>query len=123
MKKDKKPVPEIQLDLRVLGYEEDGDWIAHCLEMDIRGYGKDFDEAFADLYDLVRMQVGFAVQRNELCLLDQPAETKYIMAFEDTRRRVLVSPLEVAVAEESYPIRCMPLPPKKPTCDFALASA
>ena len=49
--------------LRVLGYKEDNENIAHCLEMDLKGYGKTEKKAFSDLMDLIKMQVSFAMQK------------------------------------------------------------
>jgi hypothetical protein len=51
---------EHPITLNVLGYQEEGEWVALALEMDLRGYGETFDEAFADLGDLVRMQIAFS---------------------------------------------------------------
>jgi len=59
--------------LRVLGYQEDGPWAAHCLETDLVGYGDTFDEAIDELKELTDMQVSFAFFKNQPSLLDHPA--------------------------------------------------
>ena len=43
----------------VLGFQEDGEWCALALEMDLRGYGRTFDEALEDLHDAMTMQNQF----------------------------------------------------------------
>jgi len=50
-----------QTTLNVLGYKDGDEVVALALEMDLRGHGATFDEAFDDLKDLVRMQLGFAL--------------------------------------------------------------
>ena len=47
-----------------LVYQEEGKIVAHALEMDLVGHGDTIDEAIADLRDLIRMQVEFAISRN-----------------------------------------------------------
>ena len=73
----------LNLSLRVLGYPEDDSdkWVAHCLEMDLLGYGDSFEEAFKDLGDLVRMQVSFALFKGQRSLLHNPAPARYFEIF------------------------------------------
>jgi len=59
--------------LRILGYLEDGQWAAHCLETDLVGFGRNFDAAVKNLMELTEMQVSFAVQTGQRSLLDHPA--------------------------------------------------
>ena len=61
------------LSLQVLGYEDHGEWAAHCLETDLVGRGRTFREALKHLEELTEMQVSFAVQTNKPALLDHPA--------------------------------------------------
>ncbi|HKI86373.1 MAG TPA: hypothetical protein VKA53_06485, partial [Thermoanaerobaculia bacterium] len=49
-----------EIKLRVLGYQEDGEWVALALEMDLRGYGETFQGALVELRDLVATQLSFA---------------------------------------------------------------
>lgn len=46
--------------LHVLGYREGNEAVALALEMDLRGHGATFDEAFDDLKTQVNMQLSFA---------------------------------------------------------------
>jgi hypothetical protein len=67
--------------LRVLGYREENGWAAHCLETDLVGRGRDFNEAMVELQELTEMQVNFAVQTNRLSLLDHPAPPEIWQAY------------------------------------------
>jgi predicted RNase H-like HicB family nuclease len=77
MKKRSSP-----LYLRVLGYvEEDGLWVAHCLETDLVGQGKTFEKALEHLAELTEMQVSFAIQTNQMHLLSRPAPLEFFEIF------------------------------------------
>ena len=52
-------------------------WRAVALEMDIWGFGETEEQARKDLEELVAIQVDFATSRNELSLLDHPADQKW----------------------------------------------
>lgn len=77
---DTQPVPETDhfhfpgVTFSVLGYQEDGEWVALALEMDLRGYGDTFEQALEDLEDLVAMQIGFAQFKGQPDLIWRPAE-------------------------------------------------
>ena len=91
MKKDnQKASTPIEFSLRVLGYrEEDGTWAAHCLETDLVGYGKDFEEAFANLRELTEMQISFALQTDQPNLLDRPAPPEILEKYLAISRAIL----------------------------------
>jgi hypothetical protein len=75
--------------LSVLGYREDGEWVALALEMDLRGYGASFEEACAELSDLVRMQVDFARFKAQPELLMMPAEPQWWQLYSEARAKHL----------------------------------
>lgn len=75
----------------VLGYMEEGRYVAHCLEFDIRGWGDSPDEALDVLNEMLAMQISFAVQFDELDLLDRPADERYFQAFNEYRRREVIN--------------------------------
>lgn len=68
--------------LRVLLYREDGEFVAHALEMDLLGYGKTEAEALRDLKGLIESQVTFARQMNDDTLLDFPAPKELFARWE-----------------------------------------
>lgn len=80
---------EFMLALRVLGYRDEGQWAAHCLETDLVGYGDTFDAALKELSELTEMQVSFAFHKNQPSLLDCPAPTGIIEAYNASLRSVL----------------------------------
>ena len=75
--------------LRVLGYREDGEWAAHCLETDLVGHGKNFEVALKDLMELTEMQVSFARQNNRPSLLDHPAPPDVWQTYEKLTQELL----------------------------------
>jgi hypothetical protein len=75
----------------VLGYMEEGRYVAHCLEFDIRGWGDSPEEALVVLNEMLAMQISFAVQFDELDLLDRPADERYLRAFNEHRRREFIN--------------------------------
>jgi len=85
-KKKKKPHT---IFLSILGYKEDGDFVALCLEMDLRGWGDSFEEAEEELIGMINAQISFAIQENDLSLLDHPAEEKYWHLFKEHQQRSL----------------------------------
>ena len=86
--KSDKPVamPE-EVDLSVLRYREDGEWVALALEMDIRGYGATADKAFEELGELVAMQLSFAHFKGQPELIWRSAEPKYWRRFRAVKRQ------------------------------------
>src|SRR5690242_9538251 len=86
------PKHEARLSLRVLGYRDGREWAAHCLETDLVGRGRTFEQALAHLMELTEMQVSFAVQRNETALLDHPAPMHVIETYSRLAREVLTNP-------------------------------
>ena len=69
--------------LRILGYEEHGQWVALVLEMDLRGYGRTFNSARAHLEEFVTMQISFAQFKQQPELIWHPAEPGYFVAFQE----------------------------------------
>ena len=69
--------------VRVLGFpDEDGDgWVAVALEMDLWGHGRDFRAAFADVEDLVQMQISFAYQQKRPEMIYRPADPRLFDIF------------------------------------------
>ena len=75
------------MNLRVLGFKEDGEWCALCLEMDLRGYGKIFEDALKELSAAVLNQFTFAIQMDNPDLLLRKAEIKYFSLYYRLRRK------------------------------------
>ena len=73
--------------VNVLGYREDGEWVALALEMDLRGYGQTFREALEELTDLVRTQIRFAQFKGQPDMIWKSAEPVWFERFADVRRK------------------------------------
>ncbi len=82
----------MDIPLRILIYQEDGEWLAHLLEMDLVGSGDNADEAMAELKDAFEAQITFCLQNN----VDpfRPAPQKYFRQWnkiqEDAMRDLAV---------------------------------
>jgi len=79
----------IRLDLSILGYQESGKWLAHCLEMDVIGYGSTFKDALKHVDELIEMQVSFAVSQGHPHTMLNPAPPKYWALFHTAREQAL----------------------------------
>ena len=117
------------LALNVLGYREDGEWCALALDMDLRGYGRTFEEALEELRGCVVEQIGFARFKNQLETIWRPAEPEYFKRFEEVRKACIDKALAAGVArsrmsrvlgflgstrsddDEEYVARGLPIPP------------
>jgi hypothetical protein len=99
------------LHLRVLGYEEDREWCALCLEMDLRGYGATFEDAMEELHDAIVNQFTFAMQMNKPELLLCTAEQKYHAMYARTKRKALIDYVTGAPESETrHQISELPIP-------------
>ena len=124
MKNPCKWPPEV-LYLRVLGYrdEDEKNWIAHCLELDLVGEARTFRVACAHLADLIEMQVSFAVFKGNPKLLYREAPHEYFRIFESVKREALET-FPKRPRNRSYRFYDLPLkPPRKRSPSFIEAHA
>lgn len=110
-KSNPKPGKIAEIYLSVLGYKEDGQWVAIALEMDLRGRGTSFDKAAEDLLDLVRMQVSFALSKNQPELILRSADPIWFAKFAEVRSERLHSMLSEGVEDSPFQIAGLPIPP------------
>jgi predicted RNase H-like HicB family nuclease len=85
---------------RVLGYEEDGKFVAHILEMDLRGYGATVEEAFREVEAMGDAHIEFATERENLDLIFRPAEKKYFEMWEQVQRELFFAEVRMAQMKE-----------------------
>jgi len=98
--------------LNVLGFQEDGEWAALALEMDLRGHGATFHEALDDLGDLVRMQISFALFKGLPQMILKPAAAIYFELFAQARlRRFSSMTTESEEGDLEYESGSMAIPP------------
>jgi hypothetical protein len=77
------------LSIRVLVYQEDGEFVAHALEMDLLGYGARERDAVKDLFAQVRSQIAFATAKKNPDLIDFPAEPAVFERWQAAHRAQL----------------------------------
>ena len=69
----------------VLGYIEDGDWVAHALEMNVIGVGDTWEEALSVLDENIQAQISFAKYRGDDSLIFQPAPPEFFEKFREVQ--------------------------------------
>ncbi|MBE2180069.1 MAG: hypothetical protein IAE97_06320 [Chthoniobacterales bacterium] len=79
----------VEISLRVLLSEEDGQVCAHALEVDLVGYGPDEETAMRDLVDAIGTQVSFAVTENKPGVIYFPAPKEEFDRWERVHRESL----------------------------------
>lgn len=66
-----------QFDLHILIYKEGGQYVAHCLELDIVGCGTNLETAFKEMQELVETQIEFHFRHGIENKLFHPAPAEY----------------------------------------------
>jgi hypothetical protein len=66
-----KRYPSVKLN--VLIYHEEGEWVANCLQMDLVATGNTEREVENDIIDLIKCQVVYAFQNDNLGFIFKPA--------------------------------------------------
>lgn len=75
--------------IRVLVSPEDGEYIAHALEMDLVAYGKTEKEALRELNHLVFNQISFAIEKGEEHLMIFNAPKEFFQRWESAHTDAL----------------------------------
>jgi len=109
--------------IEALGFYEENQYKAVAVNMDIWGYGRTQKEAFDNMVDLAEAQISFAVQSDNMSLIEFPAEDKYLAMYKKARFSQIaskggtstISALKDAVAAD------LPFNNDKPTEAFAFA--
>jgi hypothetical protein len=70
------------LGIRVLICQEEGEFCAHALEVDLLGYGKTESEAISELFEAIRSQLAFARARDDDSILHFPAPKEFYDRWE-----------------------------------------
>ncbi len=71
----------LRIPLRVVFYQEEDDWIAHCLEFDLIGDGPTHQEALECLNEAIRLQIIASLENDNIDNLFSPAKPKYHQMF------------------------------------------
>lgn len=95
--------------LNVLIYQEDNEWIAHCLQMDIMAASKDRATVQDDIIDLIKAQVEFALENNNMegIFKSAPAEEwEKLLHFQRCGvRKITIHPPKKDNGVQSIPIK------------------
>ena len=91
--------------VKVLGIKSPDGYSAVALEMDLWGYGSSQDEALEDLNDNIRMQISFAMQKNDFSLLERAAPNEY----QEMYRQCMFKFIKQESVKDRF-IKCLPFP-------------
>ena len=80
---------KFEADAKVLIYPEAGETVAHCLDFDLLGYGRDDESALESLNQAIENVMSFSVYKNEVHLLHRPAPAEYFDRWEKARKSAL----------------------------------
>lgn len=95
----------------VLGFREDGSWVALALEMDIRGYGDTFEEALEEMAECIDMQVNFSTFKGQPDMIFHPAAPEYFNLFAQVRGDFLrAAATATDTSDMEYQIGGIPVP-------------
>jgi len=79
--------------IRILVCEEDREFAARALEMDLVGYGSTEKEAIKELREMIKAQISFAAHKQDPSLLPFPAEKELFDRWEQAHRESLLKSL------------------------------
>jgi hypothetical protein len=74
-------MPSFRIQLKAVLYEEDGTWLAHCLELDLIGDGDSAREALHSLSGAIITQLESSVRNNCMESIFCPAEARFWSMF------------------------------------------
>jgi len=72
---------KLRIQLRAVLYEQDGQWFAHCLEMDVVGHGKTKKIAFAMMNDAIGQQIECSLVHQNQANIFQPADPRLFQMY------------------------------------------
>ncbi len=75
------PMKRLRVPLRIVFYQEDGEWVAHCLEFDLVGAADNREDAMSLLSEAVGIQAEESFKSGNLRNLFSPADSKYFQMF------------------------------------------
>lgn len=71
----------LRIPIRVVFYRDDGDWVAHCLELGLIGDGPTRQESLEQLVAAIRLQVEASLEQDNPRNLFSPADGEYFEMF------------------------------------------
>lgn len=94
----------LSIPLRIVFYRENGVLIAHCLEFDLLGDGKDKREALDRLAEAIRLQLEASIELDDPGNLFNPADGAVFQRYAEGKH-IAAGFLEISAAKmrEQYP--------------------
>lgn len=80
--------------IRVLITPEDGEFVAHALELDLVGYGPTEEAALDELAHMIQAQISFAAQKADDSLIPFQAPSAYLKRWETANLAALKHELQ-----------------------------
>ena len=77
----------LEIDLRGVVYPEQGQWIAHCRELDVGAQGETLDDAVAGMIELCEFQIQTALEDGDLESIFRPAPSRFWQLYFSANRR------------------------------------
>ncbi len=70
-----------RIPLRIVFYQQDETWVAHCLEFDLMGDGPRREDALTSLNDAIATQLSWSLEQNDIKRLFSPAPEEILEMF------------------------------------------
>jgi hypothetical protein len=86
MRKALRPAGPPNFLLNVLLYREEGLWAAHCLQLDLVECARTQEEAQANILDVIRAHIEYALENDNMAHLFQAAPPEYWQLFLRSKR-------------------------------------
>jgi hypothetical protein len=84
-----KSESNLSINLSAIVYQEDGAWIAHCLELDIVAEGENADDAIRSLVSLCDFQIKVAMEEGDICSIFRAAPPEIWEMFSSGREKII----------------------------------
>ena len=105
MRKAPQPARPPDFLLNVLLYREDGQWAAHCLQLDLVECARTLQAAQSNMRDVIRAHIEHALEHNNMEHLFQPAPPEYWQLFLRSRQ---IGRRTVRLRPARSPLRAVP---------------
>lgn len=77
----KEKIETIRFSFSGVAFQEDGEWCAHCLELDIVAHGNDPHDAMDNLWESVDLQITAAMEEDNLPQVFRAAPPEIFLKF------------------------------------------
>ena len=92
----------LRIPLQVVFYEEEGQWVAHCLQFDLVGVAETKESAINQLNEAIGIQIRNSIESGNLRNLFTPADSEYFQRFAEASD-IAESELRVSIEPRPAP--------------------